>query len=127
MVKKRAHNRKPKFEHIWIELYGSNIYYVKCTRGRYEELVKEHFDKIPPEKDFSVTGTAEGYEKKNRIVDVVWINSGCLKRHRVGVLSHECFHVVHNIMQRAGVWLTDSSEEAYTYLLQYIINEIGKF
>lgn len=35
-------------------------------------------------------------------------------------ISHEAFHITCHCMNTAGNYLTDSSEEAYAYLLQYI-------
>jgi hypothetical protein len=39
-------------------------------------------------------------------------------------LLHECFHVVVWIMGNKGCKLTDDSDEAYAYLLEYIYNGV---
>ena len=41
-----------------------------------------------------------------------------------GVLSHEIFHVAYQILCSVGIKLTDSSEEAFSYLIQYLTQEI---
>lgn len=43
-----------------------------------------------------------------------------------GFLVHECLHATIYILARAGFKMTRSSEEAYTYLQEYIITEILK-
>lgn len=37
-----------------------------------------------------------------------------------GTITHEVFHLVHNIMKSRGLKLTDSSEEAYAYLIGFV-------
>lgn len=37
-----------------------------------------------------------------------------------GLVAHESLHLTHHILNTCGCKLTNSSEEAYTYLLQYI-------
>lgn len=40
----------------------------------------------------------------------------------VGCIAHEAFHATKYIMDYVGMELNDASEEAYTYLLQWITN-----
>lgn len=46
-----------------------------------------------------------------------WINS-------VGTISHECLHLAHYILKRAGLELSQDSEEAFTYLQQDLLEKI---
>lgn len=46
-----------------------------------------------------------------------WIKS-------VGVISHECTHLSHYILRRAGIELTKESEEAFTYLQAEMLEDI---
>lgn len=41
------------------------------------------------------------------------------------LVAHECFHAAHYILGRTGLKLTDDSEEAYAYYLEYLIREIS--
>lgn len=41
-------------------------------------------------------------------------------------LDHELIHVVHNVMRRVGIILTDESDEAYTNYFQYLKRKIWK-
>lgn len=66
--------------------------------------------------------------------------SGCTYRHQNGwpmaiyvhslkdhpTIAHEALHATYSICNFVGIPLSDSSEEAYTYLLEYIIREIEK-
>lgn len=42
------------------------------------------------------------------------------------LVAHESLHLTHYVLRRAGLNLTESSEEAYTYLLQDIMEQILK-
>jgi hypothetical protein len=50
--------------------------------------------------------------------------SGGLWGH--GVISHEVFHAVDFLMNKIGIRLSNKSDEAYAYLIQYLTNEIYK-
>lgn len=43
-----------------------------------------------------------------------------------GYLAHEIFHAVEFVMERIGMKLSNKSNEAYTYLVQYLTKEIYK-
>ena len=54
---------------------------------------------------------------------VIWFN----KDPSYGLISHEVFHAVTYLMDRIGVTLSPSSDEAYAYAVQYLTNEIYSF
>ena len=111
----------PKFKYIYIELFGANVYWIRCSRKDYAGAIKREFKVKAPTKDLDVIGTAEVYkhEKEGHDIDVIWF-----KEKDVTVIAHEIFHAVHNILQRRGLWLTDSSEEVYAHMIQYLTREI---
>ena len=44
-----------------------------------------------------------------------------------GVVAHECLHVVYHIMERVGInFFMNESDEAFTYLLGYLVENILK-
>lgn len=43
-----------------------------------------------------------------------------------GTISHECLHAVCYIMDYIGMPLGEQSEEAYTYLLGHLVEEVNK-
>lgn len=49
------------------------------------------------------------------------------KNHiRPGLVSHECLHATCYILDFVQLPLTEASEEAYTYLLGYLVDEVYK-
>lgn len=46
------------------------------------------------------------------------------KRPPVDIIAHEALHATIGIMEHTGIKLDDSSDEAYTYLLGYIVKLI---
>lgn len=42
----------------------------------------------------------------------------------INVICHEAFHVTKNVLETAGLTLTDSSEEAYAYLNGWVAEKI---
>lgn len=42
-------------------------------------------------------------------------------------IAHEALHLTCEILREAGVSLTSESEESYTYLLSWVVDEIYKF
>lgn len=114
--------RRATFKHIWVELYSRNIYWTICPREAYEKLIKNEFGEQAPKKSKSVTATYERYEKKEQNIGVIWLNL----EWTMDILAHECFHATHDILNEKGFWLTDSSEESYAYLIQFIMMKILK-
>jgi hypothetical protein len=48
------------------------------------------------------------------------------KSPECGVIAHEAFHAVKFLMDRISIPLSSVSDEAWAYLLQYIVHEISK-
>lgn len=42
----------------------------------------------------------------------------------VGLVSHECLHLTHYVLQRAGITLTKESEESFTYLHEKLVEKV---
>ncbi len=42
----------------------------------------------------------------------------------VGTVVHECLHLTHYVLQRAGISLTKESEESFTYLQEKLVESI---
>ncbi len=108
-----------KFHFIFEEIFRSNIYWFRGTRTDYEALVRRVFAKEAPTKAAFVQGTFEVYYIKGCPISVLW-----LRNRDVGMLAHECFHVAHHNLSRAGVILCDESEEVYAYYQQYLMRKI---
>ena len=123
--------KRYKFKHVWVEMFGAKIYYICCPRDYYIDAIEREFGEEAPEKNDSVLATCEVYTKvetKYRVmkgtnyIDVIWHNNRCSKD--ITSIVHEVFHAVHNVCQRKGLWLTNSSEETYAYMIQWVLMEI---
>jgi len=124
MTKNAKKKLLPLFKHIFIEVYGVNVYHVCCTREEYDLKIKDEFEMQAPEKSSEIRGTFEIYNKDDVPIYVLWQHKDCSSD--LSILVHEVFHTAYGILQNKGLWLTDSSEEAYAYLIQYIFKEILK-
>ena len=108
-----------KFRHIFVELYGFNLYYIKCDRSQYDKRVKYEFNEKAPFKQVSTYGTFEVYTKGAQAIGVLWLS----EKAKIDHLLHECFHAVHYFLDDYGFNLSNNSEEAYAYLLQYLFKK----
>jgi hypothetical protein len=80
--------------------------------------VMQNLDSTVRTEDFDTRGTTF------TIVDgkppIIWLPY----ETPVAIINHELFHVTVNIMNWAGVPLTDSTEEVYAYELQYLSQQL---
>lgn len=58
---------------------------------------------------------------------IVWLERAPQNFETRGIVNHELFHATSSILRRAGVTLTESSEEAYAYLFQEITSQFYSF
>jgi hypothetical protein len=42
-----------------------------------------------------------------------------------GTIAHECFHAITFLFKRLGITLTEGSDEAWAYLLEYLVDQIN--
>ena len=108
-----------KFRHLYIEMYGINVYYIRCDRTYYGKRVKYEFEEDAPVKQSSVEGSFEVYVKKDLPIGVIWLSD----KSDIGHLVHECLHCVHFFFEDKGLFLSGNSEESYAYLIQHIFNK----
>lgn len=111
-----------KTKRFKLPLYAPTLYVVvgKVTGEELYRYGKKVGVDIPNLK-------AEGYERscgscnfKDGVV-ILW-----LEKVRAGLLAHECLHAVNFILKDAGITPTESSEEAYTYLLEWMVEAVWK-
>lgn len=50
-----------------------------------------------------------------------------IKYAAASTVSHECFHVVSHVLRKAGVILTEESEEVYAYYLGWLMDKVCRF
>lgn len=109
-----------KLRWFYEEMYNFNVDYVRCSRKVYDKLVKARTGLDAPVKHADSLATYEMYPVDDSFVHIVWLNADS----GVSQLAHECFHVAHSILQDRGMKLSDDSEEAYAYLIQFLFNKM---
>ena len=107
------------FSHYYEKLFGINLYWFQGSREEYAKLIKKELGVLSPQKSTQIRGTFEVYKKEGKWIGVIW-----LRKKNLGVLVHEAFHAVHWSLYDKGFNLTDSSEEAYCYMLQSLVEEM---
>ena len=82
--------------------------------------VKKHLDSTATSDNFNSRGTT--FTSINGGSTIVWLPNTEDK----SIVMHELLHATIDIMRRTGVTLTEETEEAYTYELQYLTNQFYK-
>jgi len=105
-------------------LYRRDILVVFST---YEELLRWWKRKFPGDDTLT--------EDKNQAGDAltflcrgvlgVWLPRGLSKKQLRDLLVHEAVHVTHDILDKAGMKLSDETEEAYAYHHTFIYRQIA--
>jgi hypothetical protein len=102
-------------------VYESYFYLVwDCSVEKLREWVEKRFGwELDIVECHQHLGKLITIESEGNIDWVLWIN----KKTNYESLSHELLHLTFNTMKRAGVTLSDDSEEAFTYLFGYYMRE----
>lgn len=84
------------------------------------KYVRENLDSTATSNDFDARGVTYGtVDGKSPIIWLPHTND-------ISVINHELLHATINIMNWAGVPLTNDTEEVYTYEMQHLTNEFYK-
>jgi hypothetical protein len=121
-----------KFFVIDIPIYSFKLI---CSIGQSAEEFFEDVDKFTDlniadktdylfDNELPNRGKFCGYGGINTMV--LKINTWPTKSKHYGLIQHEIFHAVHYLLQDVGMNLNSGSVEAYTYLVQYLTDEIYK-
>ena len=90
---------------------------VKHLERYYFPLTDEEKELIAMEGNGRTGTLAGGYILKLRDLDM---KNPIL----VGTMTHEIFHLADFLLRRVGVTLSEDSDEAYAYLIQYLTEQI---
>ena len=111
------------------EMYHNDFtLYVNCSGQELADYIKEKYKvldfKVPP-ADGQYCNIEERDKEKgsHRFIRLVWIKTFNWTVVEQGLLVHELLHYVFDNLDLIGMKPTDSSEEAYTYYLQHIIQQ----
>lgn len=105
-------------ENIHIEVYHTwlNIYVHNTV---YEALY--HTDTLNGTKKETWEGTSGLFwinEKHNS-----WFMAFNASKISYGTIAHECYHATCRILKRKGIFYSEETEEAYAYLLDYLVTK----
>ena len=104
---------------IFDPIFTQNYYYIKAkSLTAYHRELKKEFDFVAVDAP-SVTGKFRAIEKKGQSIGVIWAIEG-----RLDIVVHECLHATFWGLCRRGLNLNEESEEAFCYVLQFLIKEI---
>lgn len=113
--------KKVCFSWVRVPIYRFNVYWKRCSLKDYALLCKNEFDAYePPHGD----GACQVYTKKGQDIVVLWFSPKCKGKHLLLIKVHECIHAAHYILSRRGLKLSDDSEEAYTYLVDFLMRKL---
>lgn len=108
-----------------VPLYGPDVYVVhgNLTGAQLHAHVLKRFKlDIPNLKEEGSDQAAGSCNRAGNLV-VVWLNKAC----DGDIIAHESFHAVLEIMRFSGLELTEASEEAYAYLIGWLVQAIGEW
>ena len=101
-----------------------------CVESTIEEIVqhievKKQYKLSDKERDlFQARHFRQGrtLQLQNNAI-VLWLRHKPVSPYTIAVLAHEAFHATDFILDNAGLKLTNESDEAYAYLLDFIVRE----
>lgn len=112
------------FKVIPIEVYGHDVVISvgQSDDDLYEEI-KENISKKKFDKRFA---------NQTSIATTFKLETGCIiirfkdDIDNPGIVAHEAFHAIVFLFKKIGIEFCYESEEAYTYALEYLTNQILK-
>ena len=115
---------------IDIPIYNRNLIIgTDCTCDEYVEWVKGTLEESPSTVKLEKVIRERFSDKRSYKASCVNIQGEGLIVHfrdkSPGVISHEAFHIVHAILDDAGIKLSFKSDEAFAYLIEYLVTEIS--
>jgi len=124
-----------KTKEIHIPIYGENIFIIYTEDGKKAlSFIKR---KLPKNTDlgnteYILTGNFEKDKNNAMYTYTADENVGFMvcgddsnNVYNLSIISHECLHLTFKILNHRGVELCHESEEAYTYLHQFLFNEVA--
>lgn len=111
---------KNKLIHIYDEMFQANIYVsYGVSKDDFIKQIKKYLG-LDYDKDKLRNGKmAVFFNDKGEEIVWIWTES-----KQVDILAHEASHATNYILSRAGIKLSDDSDEAFAYYIQYIINKV---
>lgn len=126
-------NKYPKVERIYNDMWKFNVWYFKDWR---RDSIKEYLMEVCNFTNLSDITSIEAsvfilplrVESKHDIL-VHEESIYCLylpEPTNPGAIVHEVLHIVSRVLRERGVVLSEDSEEVYTYLAEWLCNEVSR-
>jgi hypothetical protein len=112
------------FKIIPLDVYGHDIV---VSIGQTDEDLYEEIKENLSKKDFD-----KHVANQKAIATTHKLRSGCILIRfkddidNPGIVAHEAFHAIVYLFKKIGIDFVYESEEAYTYALEYLTNQILK-
>lgn len=106
--------------------FSGHVYFIAAD-SRSEVisyLNKKYKSNLEKEDDKGILGTSFSTELASKFYYHIWIKKSQLNFEFFQVIQHEALHTAIAILLQCGCWLTNSSEEAYTYLTDDLAKQI---
>jgi len=112
------------YSKVEIPIYDKvlHICFSDSIKKANSKLIKKDLDPELTANDFKSEAIAVmDFSDKLFGAVIIFTNT---KEITYGIIAHEVDHVVHNLLSYIGMRRTNSSEEAYSYLQEYLVNKI---
>ena len=118
---------------IGTDIYRQTIFFIYGDYKKGNDIWKETIDNTAPKykkrmktllKSAKEVEPFRGVYLQDSPIRVIWIKPVTGVSEFMGILTHEAMHATADILRYIGMALTPPSEEAYTYLLQHIVENI---
>ncbi len=107
------------------EIYPFDLLFCyNCTDKDVREYINKHFTKLSKKDEKLLTFKKQSgrtVHLENGAI-VLWVHNP----KNVGILAHELYHAVNMLFYKVNIPPTDSSEEAYAYAIEFMMNKIVK-
>ena len=123
--RRKKPSRRPKHQRFILDtdMYPS-IYYVQLG-GEANEALAWYADKVglaPPPNENDRGSLGKFWATENSPGGAIWVHANA----PACIIAHECLHATFHTLDCLGFTLSEASEEAYCYLLAWLLDEIVK-
>lgn len=120
-----------RFKQIWIDIYRCAVAIFVGTQGEFKDWVNDNCknDKAFADLVYTVNETEElpcagrYYWIEDARCSVIMVTRLSSSYKGIGFIAHELGHASFAILRDVGIVLNKDSEEAYTYLHEYLLTE----
>lgn len=111
-----------KMPFIRVPIYSNMRVYITGSIEEYRQALSSINEPEPP---LGIGGVSESFSN-SRTGEKFFLIGVFYEDEDGSTLAHECGHLAFSILKRVGVDPTEGANEAYCYLLGWLVSEIGK-